>query len=254
MNVLRKVLGTKRGQSVVHRGPFNRLLPIWQALVISLVFDPALVYLVPKKLSLASASAVAIICALYAIPFTDQQRIHRGLSKLRRFHKTNLKDRSTLFPIAVIFLTLTAFAVKSAILLETTNVISTVVIIALGAYMIGHVKQTLREDELDRKQLTEDPVSHMKRWEQQVIIACLVPLLAARIIGVCGALCAARGEITPAFVIFLITSFAFLLMLKPQRAHFLGLCSKCKHPVPIVLSDLGCCMHCDQQLRDGIRG
>jgi len=171
------------------------------------------------------------------------------LSKLRILHSQSLEVGSKAIPLslalgagAVILVKLFMFAH-----LPPAALVAVMVCILAGARK--YISQMSKQGAEDKALFAANPWAKVQRWEQQVIIFATLPLLFARAISVCGALAALPPEDGTTRLIFIAVSALFLGMLRPDRGFFVGMCKRCKHPVPVVFQDLGSCLHCDINLR-----
>lgn len=250
MTLLRKRAKTNPGLQPAHRGPFTRLVPLWQALTLSLGLDLLIATFATPRIPLSTGFELATVSALMAVPFLDQQRVHKTLSRLRSVHKKGLSAASTTIPLVMVALASIAILGKSIALIGASGLFPVLVVAVVLGGAIKHGMHTYREGQKDLERLRANAWSTVARWEQQLVIVSLAPMLFARIISLCGALSMAPRESTALRLIFFGTSLLFLLMLRPHKPFFLSSCKRCKQPVPIVLSDLGSCLGCDQDLRE----
>jgi hypothetical protein len=233
----------------VRRGPHAKTYLVWQFLLGSLIIDPFIPLSTPVRVPLDLATTLATLCAISALPFLAQARVHRTLSKLRLLHKKSLDVGSKTVPLslafsagAIILFKIFMFAELPPIVL---GVIALVVIWASRKYLTQVSTQTAQ----DQRLFASNPWAKVERWEHQVIVFAMLPLLFARAIALCGDLADLPSEDENIRLLFIGISALFLGMLRPDRSFFVGLCRACKHPVPIVFQDIGSCLSCDVQLR-----
>jgi hypothetical protein len=225
-------------------------MPLWQAILLSLGLDLLIATFATPRVPLSTGFALASVSALIALPFVDQQRVHKILSRLRGAHKKGISAASARIPLIMVALASVAILGKSIAFIGVSGLFPALAIIIVLGGVIKHGIQTYREGQRDLERLRDNAWSTVARWEQQLVIVSLAPMLFARIISLCGAFSIVSEESKILRLIFFGTSLLFLLMLRPHKAFFLSSCKRCKQPVPIVLSDLGSCLGCDRDLRE----
>lgn len=112
-----------------------------------------------------------------------------------------------------------------------------------------YLSQVQTQTAHDKELFALNPWAQVERWEHQVLVFAVLPLLLARAIGVCGDLADISPDAGATRLIFIAVSALFLAMLRPDRTLFVGLCKSCKRPVPVVFQDIGSCLSCDERLR-----
>lgn len=258
MTLLRKAPNTKSNTRAAHRGPYARLEIIWQVLLLSIGLDLVLLAFPIGRLSLDVAFSIATLCGLIVLLFIDQRRVHKSLSFLRNSHKTRLSRTSATIPVALVLLFGVVKLAKTGLiallapiaLMGAAGIVSAFIIIALLSAAIRAIILAHREGIRDREHLLNDAWSHVQRWEDQVIIVFMIPLLAARITSFCGVFMSAPPENGALRAVLVGMGILLLCVVKPQKIFFIGSCPRCKHPVPIATVDLGSCLNCDEQLRE----
>lgn len=127
------------------------------------------------------------------------------------------------------------------------------VLIAVLLFVVAgsrkYISQMSKQGAEDKALFATNPWAKVQRWEHQVLVFATLPLLFARAISVCGAFAELPPGNDVTRLVFIGVSALFLGMLRPDRDFFIGICKKCKHPVPIVFQDLGSCLNCDGNLR-----
>jgi hypothetical protein len=225
-------------------------MPLWQGLFLSLGLDLLIPYVAAPRMPLSIGFDLASLCALMTLPFIDQQRAHSTLSRLRVAHKKGLSASSKTTPVVIGAVALLVIVAKSITLAGGAGIIPALVIIVMLGATAKHLRAAYREGIRDQESLRSNAWANVRRWEHQVVIVSLVPMLTARAIGLCGALSMFPSEDPVLRAVFSGTSLVLLLILKPYKPFFLGSCARCKQPVPIVISDLGSCLGCDEDLRE----
>lgn len=249
MRVLPNKTKSNRLSERVRKGPHARTYLLWQLLLASLVLDPLIPILTTPRLPAEFAISLATLCALATLPFLAQGAVHRALSKLRVLHTQNLAVGSKAIPLSLALGGGAVILVKLFMFMH----LPPVVLIALLLFVITgsrkYISQMSKQSAEDQALFASNPWAKVQRWEHQVIVFATLPLLCARAISVCGALAELPPQDEATRLVFIGVSALFLGMLRPDRDFFIGICKKCKHPVPIVFQDLGSCLHCDVNLR-----
>ena len=249
MRVLPNKTKSNGSSERVRRGPHAKTYLVWQILLGSLIIDPFIPLLTPLRVPLDLATTLATLCAIGALPFLAQGSVHRTLSKLRLLHKKSLDVGSKTVPLSLAFSAGAIILFKIFMFAElppaVLGVIALVVMWASRKYLTQVSTQTARDQQL----FASNPWAKVERWEHQVIVFAMLPLLFARAIALCGDLADLRSEDDNIRLLFIGISALFLGMLRPDRSFFVGLCRACKHPVPIVFQDIGSCLSCDVRLR-----
>jgi hypothetical protein len=233
----------------VRRGPHAKTYLVWQLLVASLILDPLIPLIATTRIPLDLATTIATWCAIGSLPFLAQERLHRTLSKLRLLHSQRIAVGSQAIPISlavsagiVILFKIFMFAQLPAVVLL---ILALVVLWGSRKYISQVRTQTAQDKEL----FALNPWAQVERWEHQMLVFAVLPLLLARTIGVCGDLADISPDAGATRFLFIAVSALFLAMLRPDRSLFIGLCKSCKRPVPVVFQDIGSCLSCDERLR-----
>lgn len=249
MRVLPNKTKSNGSSERMRRGPHAKTYLVWQLLLGSLIIDPCVPLVTSFRLPVDLASTVATWCAIGTLPFLAQERVHRVLSKLRLLHTKRLDVGSKTIPLSlglsagvVILFKIFMFAALPPTLLV---LLALVVLWASRKYLTQASTQTDR----DRALFASNPWAKVERWEEQVIVFAILPMLFARSIALCGDLADLSDGDAHIRMLFIGISALFLGMLRPDRSLFVGLCRSCKHPVPIVFQDIGSCLSCDVRLR-----
>ena len=183
------------------------------------------------------------------LPFLAQRTVHKLLSSLRHLHSKSLTVGSKALPLSL------ALSAASVLLLKVLMfshlprgaLLAIVVVVLWGSKKF--IAQLGKQTEEDKALFTSNPWAKVQRWEHQVFVFAVLPLVCARMISVCGALAALPPEEEATRLIFIAISALFLGMLQPDRSFFMGTCKTCQRPVPIVFQDIGSCLTCDVNLR-----
>jgi hypothetical protein len=233
----------------VRRGPHARTYLVWQILFGSLFIDPLIPIITPLRIPFGLATTIATWCAVGTLPFLAQERVHRLLSKLRLLHSKSLDAGSKAIPSALSIGAAVVILFKISMFANLPpGLFAPLILIVIWASR-KFLSQVTTQTAHDKALFSSNPWAKVERWEHQVIVFAILPLILARAIALCGDLADLDADHEHARLIFLGISAIFLGMLRPERSFFVGLCRSCKHPVPIVFQDIGSCLSCDMRLR-----
>lgn len=249
VRVLPNKTKSNRSSQRIHKGPHARTYLLWQLLLASLVLDPLIPALTTPQLPLELAISLATLCAVGTLPFLAQGVVHRGLSKLRHLHSRSLEVGSKTIPLSLAVGAGTVILVKLIMFAHLPPAVLLALMLLVLAGGRKYISQMSKQSTEDKVLFASNPWAKVQRWEHQVIVFATLPLLFARGISLCGALAALPADEETTRLIFISVSALFLGMLRPDRDFFVGICKRCKHPVPIVFQDLGSCLNCDVNLR-----
>ncbi len=232
--------------------PSDRVYPLlyrtWQLLLCSVGIDFVLPVVPRPPLSLDTAVIIALGFCMVIAPFLSQRRAHELLSMLRGANKRSLAKSASFTGLAIAGLATFIVSSKLLFTLNLTGAAFAAVLVA-GAYLVYRtIAQVSSEIQIDREKLLANPRLQIARWEEQLFIFLLLPLLAARSLSICGIL--AEGATIMDRLIFSVTCIVFLMLLRPQQSLFKSLCSRCKQPVPVILASMGRCHRCDEKIRE----
>jgi hypothetical protein len=233
-------------------GPFTRLNAIWSVLCGSLVIDPLLALYQPATISSDVALTVVIFAAIILVPCIAQESLFKGIAALRALNAKQLERHTRLIPLLI------GVGVASVVVLKAlslSNLSGTWGIALIALMLIATVRSvvaTVQKTISHTEALKTDLWSRLIQWESQLVALSLAPLLLARGISLVGALSTSALVSTAYFPFLFATSALYLAMLRPTKNLFVGLCKRCKHPVPIVFLDLGGCINCDERLQQAL--
>jgi len=233
----------------VRRGPHARTYLVWQILFGSLFIDPLIPIITPLRIPFELATTIATGCAVGTLPFLAQERVHRLLSKLRLLHRKSLDAGSKAIPSALSIGAAVVILFKISMFANLPPGLFAPLILVVIWASRKFLSQVTTQTAHDKALFSSNPWAKVERWEHQVIVFAILPLILARAIALCGDLADLDADHEHARLIFLGISAIFLGMLRPERSFFVGLCRSCKHPVPIVFQDIGSCLSCDMRLR-----
>jgi hypothetical protein len=249
VRVLPNRTNSNRPSDRVRKGPHARSILIWQFLFGSLFLDPIIPILITPQLPIDVATSIAILCAIAVLPFLGQRTLHKILSSLRHIHSKSLTVGSKALPFSLALSATVVILLKVLMFshLPRGFLVAILVVMVWGSRKF--ITQVGKQTEQDKKLFSSNPWAKVQRWEHQVLVFAVLPLVLARIISVCGAFAVLMPEQEEVRIDFIVISALFLGMLKPDRSFFIGTCKKCQRPVPIVFQDIGSCLTCDANLR-----
>jgi hypothetical protein len=191
------------------------------------------------------------------LPFLNQGGICRMVSRLRAHNKKHLESRSTLIGGIVLGGLVLMLSVKLLLLPRIDNAVALIFVLCVVFGAFKTFRQALKDTKSSRDTLSETPMSHIEQWQTQLVIIFLAPILGARAISLCLSLADVSKDHPLWWGGGIAISALFLAMLKPKRELFVGVCHRCKHPVPIVFVEFGSCPLCDEtvgnQRADSVR-
>lgn len=248
MRVLPNRAKPNQVQSRIRRGPHARTHLLWSILLGSLVADPLIPLITTPQIPLELATLVAVLCAALSLPFIAQTSLHAILSRLRHMHAESLKGSRGLAYGLTGSAAILLFG-KGLLAAKVSPILALVIFLIVASGLRSYMNKFLKQGEEDKKLFKSNPWAQVQRWEEQLIVFVSLPLVLARVIGLCGAFADIPTEDAPLRFVFLGVSALFLGMLQPNRPFFIGYCRRCKHPTPIVFQDMGSCLNCDVGLR-----
>ncbi len=249
MRVLPNRTKSNRSSERVRKGPHARTYLLWQILLASLAIDPLIPAITTHRIPAEFAISLATLCAVATLPFLSQGTVHRTLSRLRVIHTRNLDAGSKTIPLSLAMSAGAILLVKMFMFMHLPLVVVLALLLVILTKSRKYLSQISKQSAEDKALFAANPWAKVQRWEHQVIVFATIPLLFARAISVCGALAELPPNDDATRLAFIAISALFLGMLRPERDRFLGICTRCKHPVPIVFQDMGSCLHCDETLR-----
>lgn len=249
MRVLPNRTNSNRPSERVRKGPHARSYLVWQILIGSLALDPLIPLFITPEIPVDMAILVATLCAIVALPFLAQRSMHRILSQLRRLHSQSLTIGSKALPVSLALSALAVILLKVLMFshLPRGILIAIIVVMLWGSRKL--ITQVGKQTADDKALFNSNPWAKVQRWEHQVFVFAVLPLVLARLISVCGALAELPANEEILRLVFIVVSALFLGMLQPDRSFFMGTCRQCQRPVPIVFQDMGSCLNCDVNLR-----
>jgi hypothetical protein len=230
-------------------GPHTRLSAMWRWMFLSVALDGAAAIFLGSALSALQAQIIATVCTLVTLPFLNQQVVAKRAASLRKWQSDSRTSGNRGFKV-ILGVSLAGIVVVKLLLLPSINTIAAVIVAAILLLgIVSSVQHVLRETRAQSKALLDSPRLHVALWERQLIVLFSIPIIAARIISLCGALSVGRAT-TPALnVIYLLVGIMLLAAMKPERSAFIGWCRRCRSPTPVAFVEYGSCPRCDDQLR-----
>lgn len=246
MTVLRKSRELKA--NTARRGPYTTLSKIWIFILYSLLLDPLLTSIVNHPVPEATSARLAALCALLTLPFLRPEIARRYLSALRN---ANRSDTSRLSKIAkpMVFACLIAPALSKLLFVPRLDNLLAIVFLGMLAFgAFTNARKSLKDRAIQNKLLQESPAHRIKQWERHSITVTTISFVAARTISLCGVFCESSRNAPLTALGYTAMSALFLMMLRPQKQFFMGVCKRCKRPVPSAFVDYGSCPLCDETL------
>jgi hypothetical protein len=230
-------------------GPFARLSKVWRFAFLSLLIDIVAASYLGTSLPPEQAQALAALCAVVTIPFLNQQRVSRSLAAMRRWQNGPRRNGSRSTTPLIGFVIAVLIGAKLILLPTINNIASLLVagIILLG--IISSIRHVVSEARTRSRSLARTPSLHVVLWEQQLVGLFCIPIVAARLVSLWGALSLGTTAQPAANISLLVISVVLLLALKPHRSSFIGWCPNCKSPTPIAFIEYGSCPQCDEHLK-----
>jgi len=222
---------------------------VWSVLVLSLPLDVLWVFVPHSAISEEYAQSLAIVCGLVTLPFLNQKKIATLLSSLRTLGKEPKQRNARVIQTVLALIVALLITAKLLVLPSLTTFLGAVcsILVVIGALRGAmHVRQQQRRQ---TKELEDSPWLRVTLWEQQVVVIWCIALVAARLVSLFASLSLDGTGVTTLSVTCFAASFLLLLCLKPNRTAFVGVCKKCKTPIPIAFVDYGSCPSCDKSLQ-----
>ncbi len=250
--VLQNVSGLKSNRNPQHQrrtGPHTRLTQVWSVLFLSLPLDAVWAFIPHSPLSEETAQILAITCAVITLPFFNQNRVTAVVSHLRALGKNPEQKNARAMQLILLVAATLAVTAKLLVLPSLSSLLGALcaAIVLFGVFRGAQsIKQQRREQ---AKVLNESPWLQVTLWERQLVFIWGIALLAARFVSLFGSLSLQGTGITLVSTTCFTASLLLLLCLKPNRTAFVGVCKKCRTPIPIAFVDYGSCPSCDQDLQ-----
>lgn len=250
MTVLRTSHNLKHQASAAQPrpGPHAILSGLWKVVAGSLLIDPLLWSLPHPVVEAGVAERGALLCALVTIPFLNQAGICSRIAALRKGNKEAVHGKTRrargLFLAALVAVVL----LKPLLVGRVDNVVALIFLLFVLFGAIKSVKAALEKERATRELFKDSPLYHISQWQAQLVTVVGIPFMLARAVSLFTTWSSPSYESSPAAIVGFMVSCALLAMLKPERRLFIGSCSQCRHPVPIVFVDYGSCPRCDERL------
>ena len=198
-------------------------------------------------LSSELAQSIAVIGALFILPFLNQRRLSRNLASLRRL-QNRARTNSQLNGKTALLLVIGAFVVTKLAMIPSLNRIPALIVAAIMILgIVSSVRHFLKETHARSKSLAESPWLHVVLWERQLILLLCIPIFAARLVSLVGALSLGTTATPEYNLVYPVLGVILLLALRPNKDAFIGWCPKCKSPTPIAFVEYGTCPRCDRE-------
>jgi hypothetical protein len=216
----------------------------------SLILDGIVAICLGTTIPPEVAQRIATLCAIVALPFINQKALARLITLIRgRIGGDSPKTTGSNKAIIVALIALIVMA-KLA-LLPALN--SFAAFLVAGIFLLGivsTVKHLLMESARRSQSLSKSPWLYVMLWERQLVALFCLPIIAARLINLCGALSLGAAQKPYIGLTYLLASTVLLTALRPERSTFIGWCPSCRSPVPIAFEEYGSCPRCNKELAD----
>jgi len=234
-------------------GPYTRLTQIWRLVFYSLGLDALIALFNKNPFPIPNVESAAILCALLSLPFLNQRAIAVRMSSLRSFHKRGDQKKPKALKATLIMAATLVAAAKFLALSNFRNIVGLIFSAILLLGIVTSLRHAIESARVHGQALKDSPWLQLSLWEKQLIIIFTIPIVAARLVSLLGALSVSNSEVSPLSIGCFGASVVLLLVLKPQRANYIGMCAKCKTPIPIVFVEYGSCPACNQELAEKLR-
>jgi len=250
MTVLRTSHNLKHQASAVppRRGPHAILSGLWKAVAGSLLIDPLVWSLPHPVVEPGFAERGALLCAVLTIPFLKQAWVCSRIAALRKGNREAVHGKTKRARGLFLTALLAVLILKPLLVGRVDNVVALILLLFVVFGAIKSVKSALEREKATRELFKDSPLYHISQWQAQLVTIVGIPLMLARAVSLFTTWSSPPVEPSLAAIVGFMVSCALLAMLKPERRLFIGSCSRCRHPVPIVFVDYGSCPLCDERL------
>jgi len=221
---------------------------LWKIVAGSLLIDPIIWSLPHPVIESSLAERGALLCALVTIPFLNQAGVCSRIASLRKGNKAAVHGKTKrargLFLTALVAVLL----LKPLLVGRVDNVVALIFLLFILFGAIKSVKAALEKEKATRELFKDSPLYHISQWQAQLVTVVGIPFMLARAVSLFTTWGSPPYESYSAAIVGFVVSCALLAMLKPERRLFIGSCSRCRHPAPIVFVDYGSCPLCDERL------
>jgi hypothetical protein len=231
-------------------GPHTRLTRVWSILLASLLLDVVWVFVPHTPISEEIALALAITCAVLTLPFLNQNNLALLLSRLRSFGRNPEQKNTRMAQRLLLVVLVLLVAGKLVVLPSLTNILGVLCAAVVCFGILRSIQQARQAQNKHAKELQDSPWLQVILWEQQIVIISCIALAAARLVSLFGSLSLKGTGVTSLSLGSFGASVLLLLCLKPNRSAFIGICKRCKTPIPITFVDYGSCPSCDKALQE----
>ncbi len=219
----------------------------------SLALDALVVLVARANLNPSQAQTGAIVCALLTLPFLSQDRIARGMASLQTSSRNPSRRTQQLFSALLVVIIGLLIASKLLAFSRFDNLLGIAFTAVLVIGIASSIRSVLAQRQSQAQALTQAPWEYIPLWERQMIVTATIPMVTARLVSLLAAASADHGEVSTLIIGAFCTSVVLLLILKPNRATYVGHCLKCKTPAPIAFVQFGSCPVCDGELAQHLR-
>lgn len=232
------------------RSPFATLSNLWLLITASLFLDPLLAQYSSHSVPAELALRIAMLCAAITLPFLNQAGMCRLLARLRLHNKKHLESRSRLISGLVLGGLCLTCGIKLALLPRIDNVVGLLFLLCIALGALKTFRQARKAEKPSVEESPATPLVHIEQWQTQLIIIFALPALTARAVSMVMSMADYSHDRIVWCAAGMLMSALLLAMLKPKKEYFVGVCQRCKHPVPIVFVEFGSCPLCDEKLRN----
>ena len=229
--------------------PHEILMGLWVIITLSLALDPWIIAYHPVDNSHTGLGYGAVIVAHATIPFLDRRRAPALISRLRRINKNESERKSRIVSFILVTSVLFTLVVKVLLLPHIDNLMALVFVGCIVFGSIKHIRHTLAHRNTISDTLKTEPAQYIKQWESQLVTLSVIPIVLARSISALATISNTSSDDLFFRIAAVLTSFVFLLILRPTSEVFTGFCAKCRNPTPIVYVEYGSCPRCDESLK-----
>lgn len=240
---------TKRAQAVwsqTGRPLYEKIDRIWKLILFSYVLD---LFLFTRQFNLLPtevAIALAGLASGLLFPLLSKERFHRYLHLLRASQYKSVEKDQKIFVVLALLIAFLATGAKIGLAVQLPLIPALVVAFMIAFAALRGGKKVVQDMRKERERFKAQPFAQVERWEEQVIVLSITPMLLARVISALGVIQTTTPESSLALLLpFSLVSITFLAMLKPSPQSFRGFCPRCRQPVPLVVVTLGSCSKCD---------
>jgi len=231
---------------------YQSALLIWRYVFVSLPLDILIALYALSSLLMPgftgeyteNLSRIILLLALIGILAIGKERLIDTMGSLRR---ARMKTAGVLqrYSLPVIILLALVILAESLFRIDTLNLVSIVVSIAIAIGAAISVYHTFQESSASNTELANDRLLFMERINKQILLLHVIPIFSTRAISLIAALIylptEGQGHM---FILAFLASAALLLALMPQQEQFISTCKTCTFWIPRALREFDNCPLC----------